>query len=254
MYVQQHHPSGCCCSSQHAIGPALLPDLGSRQPREACTTAVPISCVILPLPDRPILPATWAASGNLYRPACAPWICCRLTAPLWGPASGCLPGSNPFGQGSFSDGHAPRASPAPSTSCWCLQAEAQHPDAPLPHAGCGWCYSGGSLLLGHLHVHSSPAPWCVRTTESESQEHRLQVRPRGRDLQHRGGPRLLRSSDLSSTPLFNQQPQPCTFLASPNLAGLVGSGSTAFERSTMAFKTFNVSNFNSTILGMPRPA
>ena len=62
---------------------------------------------------------------------------------------------------------------------------------------------GGSLfsaMHGSLVTSS-----LVRETTERVPELRLQVRPRGRDLQHRGCPRLLRSPDLPIR-LLQQQP------------------------------------------------
>ena len=63
---------------------------------------------------------------------------------------------------------------------------------------------GGSLFFA-MHGPLVTSSWCVKPPRP-SPEHG-QVRPRGRDLQHRGCPRLLRSPDLPIR-LVQQQPQP----------------------------------------------
>jgi len=137
--------------------------------------------------------ATWAASGNSpYRPACAPRICVAYSAPV-AAARRCLSLIYPFGQGSFSDGHvAPRASPAPSTSCW-FPAEHTSLMHPFPHAGCGWLSSAAPCFGMHGSTRHQLL-WCVETTGKREPELRYKLGQEKETIQHRGGPRLLRSS------------------------------------------------------------
>ena len=71
-----------------------------------------------------------------YRLGMRPWICVAYSAPVAAASAVFL--VYPFGQGSFSDGMPPR-------HLWyvqlhaCVPGRAQHPDAPLPHAGSRRC-------------------------------------------------------------------------------------------------------------------
>jgi len=81
-----------------------------------------------------------------------------------------LPGISPSDRELFSDGMPLGHPPAPSTSCWCSKPSTNITEChkhPLPPAGVGWCLRPDSLFSGHvIGSRSSPAPWCVTTTES----------------------------------------------------------------------------------------
>ena len=135
-----------------------------------------------------------------YRLGMRPWICVAYSAPVAAATAVFL--IYPIGQGSFSDGM-PLGISGTFNFMLVFQAEhniLMHPFHMLGVAG----VFGGSLVLRYARF-SGDLLLVRETTEVGVPELRLQVRPRGRDLQHRCSPRLLRSFDLPIR-ILQQQP------------------------------------------------
>ena len=126
-----------------------------------------------------------------YRLGMRPWICVAYSAPVAAASAVFL--IYPIGQGSFSDGM-PLGISGTFNFMFVFQAEhniLMHPFHMLGVAG----VFGGSLFSA-MHGSLVTSSLVRETTETEICQLRLQVRTRGRNLQHRCSPRLLRSVDL----------------------------------------------------------
>ena len=135
-----------------------------------------------------------------YRLGMRPWICVAYAAPLSAAAAVFL--IYPLGQGSFSDGM-PLGISGTFNFMFVFQAEhniLMHPFHMLGVAG----VFGGSLFSA-MHGSLVTSSLIRETTEVESQNERLQIRSRRRDIQHRCSSRLLRSSYLPIC-ILQQQP------------------------------------------------
>jgi len=199
--------SGACCSFQHSHRPAnFYPIWKPPASMSGCTTAVSLYQLVI----FHFLIGIFCYMGPRvelsYRLGMRPWICVAYSAPV-GLPSACLP-DLPLRQGSFSGWQCPpAASPAPSLHVG-VQAEHNILDA-TPSTCWVWLVSfGGSPCSRPCTVHSSPAA-LVRENDrkAESRTNGYKFGQEEETYNNRGGPRLLRSSESSSTP-FSKQPQP----------------------------------------------
>jgi len=180
--VRQQHHLRCCCSfpANHAI--RLYYTHTDWEVRAASMSGLYkrrfIRLWLSPLLIRH-LSATGPPMGTSYLRLrqCRPLDLCRLQRPLWRLAPRLVfliyP---PLARRVVLGCACPRQLSGSSTfMVGCPSNRAQHPDAPLPHAGCGWClrrllFSAMPRFTRHL------APWWRETTESESQKLPVQVR------------------------------------------------------------------------------
>ena len=126
-----------------------------------------------------------------YRLGMRPWICVAYSAPVAAATAVFL--IYPIGQGSFSDGM-PLGISGTFNFMFVFQAEhniLMHPFHMLGVAGVF-----GGALFSAMHGSLVTSSLVRETTEIRVCQLRLQVWARRRDLQHRGGARLLRTVDL----------------------------------------------------------
>ena len=188
--------SGAVVPSSNAIGLHFYPIWEAASSMNGLQRR-PLSVGLLPLPDRHFRLHGPPVELS-YRLGMRPRICVAYSAPLSAAMAVFL--VYPFGQGSFSDGM-PLGISGTFNFMLVFQAEHNIPMHPFHMLGVAGVF-GGSLFSA---MHGSLV--ILQNHRGRVPELRLQVRPRGRDLQHRGCPRLLRSPDLPIR-FLQQQPQP----------------------------------------------